>query len=491
MDRHVFSLAVIAILAVFLFDLFIPADLAIWLLYAIPILLASRKIGTRKILFLTCLCTFMVFAGFYYFFPVPEPEIALLNRLLGVGVFWIIVFLDLELNRALEQVRHSRDNLELKVDERTADLRRTDELFRMAANAAGAMIYWLDVKNRLITAIHGMPELLGYQPAEVPVSYDWWQQQIHPDDYPAYRKEVDDTLAAGESSHSFEYRIRHKDGRYIYIRNTIRFIRDEQGSLTYLVGTILDVTRVKEYMARLEALNRDLESFSYSISHDLRAPLRFIHGFTRMVLEDHGEALGEEGRKKLKMIEDNVDRMDQLVLGILALSRAERTEIQNVDLDMRAIVMKIIDELQATLPKRRPEVIVRDLPDARGDPVLIRQVFVNLLSNAFKFTGGKEHPKIEIGASAKTSENEYYVRDNGAGFDMRNAGRLFGLFQRLHGEAQFEGTGIGLAIVKKIITRHGGRVRAEGAADQGATFYFILPVSSTAGDDPGPGSMQL
>jgi len=474
-DRYAFILAVIAIAAIFVFDLMHPADLAIWLLYAIPVLLAARSIGADKIFFLMCLCTFLIIAGFFYFFPGTQSEIAITNRLLGVGVSWIIIGLILELKRALETVRQARDNLEQRVEERTADLKRTDELFRIAVDASRAMIYMLDVKNRQLTAIHGMRELLGYAPAEVPISYDWWRQQIHPDDIPAYQKEVDETLAARESTHSFEYRFRRKGGEYIHIRNTARFIRDEQGSLSYLVGTVLDITKEKEYMARLENLNRDLESFSYSISHDLRAPLRFIHGFTKMILEDHGDVLGEDGRNKLKMIEDNVDRMDELVLGILGLSRAERQEIQNVELNMTAIAQEVTDELQAIDQTRRPELIIHDLPNAPGDPVLIRQVFTNLLSNAFKFTRGREHPRVEIGVSRTDGENIYYVKDNGAGFDMRNADRLFGLFQRLHGESQFEGTGIGLAIVHRIILRHGGRVWAEGKVNEGATFYFSLP----------------
>lgn len=234
---------------------------------------------------------------------------------------------------------------------------------------------------------------------------------------------------------------------------------------------------LKRALADLQHANDNLESFTYSISHDLRTPLRFIRGYADMILGEHGDMLNEEARRKFKIIQDSVDRMDQLVLGTLALSRAGRQEINRADLDMKAIAQVVTHELLQTADQKTPEIIIHDLPHAWGDQVLIRQVFANLLSNAFKFTREREHPKIEVSGHSN-SEIIYSIKDNGAGFDMSHADRLFDLFQRLHGEDQFEGIGAGLSIVKRIIERHGGRVWAEGKVNEGATFYFALPKGS-------------
>lgn len=346
MEKHTFQLAIIAVIVIFMIDIAPHPDYAIWLLYAVPVFFASQKIVTKKIIFLALLCPVLVIAEFIFVYSGAQPQIDFSNRLMGIGVFWMITFLLIQNKNSLDRIRQSHAILEYKVRERTA---------------------------------------------------------------------------------------------------------------------------------KLENLNRDLESFSYSISHDLRMPLQFIHGLADMISEDHGQALGEEGRKKLKMIGDNIDQMDRLVLGILALSRSERQDLKCDYLDMTAIAQSVIEEItRAADLKRQPEFKLHDLPSARGDPVLIRQVFANLLSNAFKFTRYRDYPEIEV-AGSSNSESIYWVRDNGAGFDVQNSETLFGLFQRFHDESQFEGTGVGLAIVQRIIHRHGGRVWAESKVNEGATFYFSMP----------------
>jgi PAS domain S-box-containing protein len=234
--------------------------------------------------------------------------------------------------------------------------------------------------------------------------------------------------------------------------------------------------RVNERTAQLEAANKELESFSYSVSHDLRAPLRAIDGFSHILLDDYSAKLDEEGRRLLNVVSDNTNRMGQLIDDILKFSRTGRLELNFSEIDMEGMARSVVEELQTgAVAGRKLQVEIDHLPSAMGDQSMMHQVFVNLLSNAIKFTGSKETAMIKVGGSIEGNEAVYYVKDNGAGFDMQYADKLFGVFQRLHGMNEFEGTGIGLAIVKRIINRHGGRVWAEGKVNEGATIYFALP----------------
>jgi len=231
--------------------------------------------------------------------------------------------------------------------------------------------------------------------------------------------------------------------------------------------------RVRERTAELEAANKDLEAFSFSVSHDLRAPLRAINGFSEMLLEDHSSQMSAEAKHLLEVVSSSARRMGQLIEDLLRLSRLGRQPLAKLPVSVPALVREVLEELQRG--DRRVEVLTGDLPDCVGDPSLLRQVFVNLLTNAFKFTRQKEKAVVEIGCRRQEGERVYFVRDNGAGFDMKRAERLFGVFQRLHSDEQFEGSGVGLSIVQRIIQRHGGRVWAEAEVDKGATFYFTLP----------------
>lgn len=233
--------------------------------------------------------------------------------------------------------------------------------------------------------------------------------------------------------------------------------------------------RVAERTAQLETANRELEAFSYSVSHDLRAPLRAVDGFARILLDEYRDKLDEEGRRLLHVIREGAAQMGQMINDILAFSRAGRFELNRSTVDMTALARGVAAELCPLEEGRTVNITVHDLPAAHGDPAMLRQVFANLIGNAVKFTAKKKAALIEVGAQPAERETVYYVRDNGAGFDMRYADRLFGVFQRLHSTEEFEGTGIGLAIVKRIIARHGGRVWAEGKVGKGATFYFTLP----------------
>ena len=233
--------------------------------------------------------------------------------------------------------------------------------------------------------------------------------------------------------------------------------------------------KVIQRTAQLEAANREIESFSYSVSHDLRAPLHAISGFSGILIEDHYDKLDEEGKRLLNIIKDNIHKMGELIEDILSLSRIGRKEIDLLEVDMHKLARTVFDEIKATVPEREIQFNIKSLPTTYGDEGLLHQVFFNLLFNAIKFTKLRENAVIEVGGYVEGQENVYYVKDNGVGFDMEYADKLFGAFQRLHSDKEFEGTGIGLAIVKRVINRHGGRIWAEGKVNEGATFYFTLP----------------
>ncbi|MEJ6480830.1 AAA family ATPase [Nostoc punctiforme UO1] len=233
-------------------------------------------------------------------------------------------------------------------------------------------------------------------------------------------------------------------------------------------------TRVKQRTAQLEAANKALEAFSYSVSHDLRAPLRAIVGFSRIMQEDYGEQLDAEGNRYLKIVRDNAKRMGELIDDLLNLSRLDRKEMSRQPVFMNEIIQEVLSDLAPDFEGRQIEFAIADLPICQADLSLFKQVWLNLLSNAIKYTRYKSPACIEVGYEIMAGEGVYFIRDNGAGFDMRYADNLFGVFQRLHREQEFTGTGIGLAIVQRIIQRHGGRIWAEAAINRGATFYFTL-----------------
>jgi hypothetical protein len=232
--------------------------------------------------------------------------------------------------------------------------------------------------------------------------------------------------------------------------------------------------RVREHTAALEAANKELEAFSYSVSHDLRAPLRAIDGFSQILVKEHAPQLSDEAQNLLQAVSHNALRMGQLIDDLLAFSRLGHLPVSKERVNVAGLVQNVLDELHREHEGRDVEVRVDPLPDCMGDPSLLKQVWVNLLSNAFKFTRQRERALIEISCHEQQGEKVYVVRDNGAGFDMTYFDKLFGVFQRLHRSDEFEGTGAGLAIVQRIIHRHGGRIRAEAAVNQGAAFFFTL-----------------
>lgn len=291
----------------------------------------------------------------------------------------------------------------------------------------------------------------------------------------------------------YEVRFIHRNGTegWAEIKQHGRF--DAKGVFIGTAGTFDDITerkhneqelaahrqhledQVQIRTAALQAVNKELEAFSYSVSHDLRAPLRAVDGFARMLQEDCGPTLPDEGKDYLNRIIAAATRMSQLTDGLLSLARVSRNELHRKPVDLSAMVGGLFDELQATFPERRVNITIEPELTANADQEMMLAVLQNLVSNAWKFTAKRELAHIEFGRTRTAHGTGFYLRDDGAGFDMAYAGKLFGAFQRLHGKEEFQGTGIGLATVQRIIHRHGGEIWAEASVDNGATFYFTLP----------------
>jgi two-component system sensor histidine kinase/response regulator len=258
-----------------------------------------------------------------------------------------------------------------------------------------------------------------------------------------------------------------------------------------VIARALDVQRLRRENAQLQERERqrsieladayrDLESFSYSISHDLRAPLRVIDGFAQILAEDFSELLGAEGSRLIHQIRGGSQRMDQLIVGLLEFSRVGRLALRSEPIDMFALALESASEVRAAYPGPEAIVDIAELPSISADATLIRQVWCNLIGNALKYSAKRAHPVIKVSGRIEGVEAIYQVDDNGAGFDMRFAERLFGVFQRLHRAEEFAGTGVGLAIVQRIVARHGGRIWAQATPDVGACFQFTLPVTDTS-----------
>ncbi len=275
-----------------------------------------------------------------------------------------------------------------------------------------------------------------------------------------------------------------RDGSRFWVEEASSALFDEEGQVCGFVTANRNISDRKkdektkeEWTRRLEAANKDLESFSYSVSHDLRAPLRAIDGYSRMIMKRHGTALVPDAMRKFNEIRQSAQKMGQLIDDLLNFSRTGRADLTVRSLDMEALITDVWQEImeQASRERRIAFTLQRDIPGARGDRAMIRQVIFNFLDNAFKFTSLREEANIEVGGYSSGEEIIYFIRDNGAGFDMEYYDKLFGVFQRLHSADVFPGTGVGLAIVQRILHRHGGRAWAEGEIDKGACFYFSLP----------------
>jgi PAS domain S-box-containing protein len=295
-------------------------------------------------------------------------------------------------------------------------------------------------------------------------------------------------LATGQSriiGKTIELVARNKAGKEFPIEISIANWETPEGN--FFTAILRDITTrkdadavLKRRTAELETANKELEAFSYSVSHDLRAPLRHIDGFSELLVEECGTTLNDSGRRYIGVISESVKQMGKLIDDLLVFSKMGRVEMRQTQVGMDDLVKEVVRELAGETNGREIEWEIHPLPDARGDRSMLKQVWVNLLSNSVKYTRPRDVAKIDIGYNKKNGELEFYVRDNGAGFDMKYAEKLFGVFQRLHRAEEFEGTGVGLANVSRIVARHGGRIWAQAKVDEGAIFYFTLPDSERA-----------
>lgn len=264
-----------------------------------------------------------------------------------------------------------------------------------------------------------------------------------------------------------------KGGIQFPVEISLSPIKTDEGQL--VIASIRNITQRKQLENALRRSNAEMEAFTYSVSHDLRAPLRGIVGFTSILEDDYRDKLDAEGHRITGIIRANTLKMGHLIDDLLAFSRLGRQEIQKMNVDTKALVQEIIGELHLPESGKKINWNIKDLPPVYGDLKTLRQVWINLISNAVKYSSKKEEPVITIGHTTENGQQVFFVRDNGVGFDNKYRDKLFRVFQRLHGEDEFEGTGVGLALVEKIIARHGGRVWAEGIVGEGAVFYFTLP----------------
>ena len=412
--------------------------------------------------------------------------------------------------RAESGLRRLSEDLERRVAERTAalvatnqSLRESELRYRTLVEHAPEAIVVLDLDagcfddaNRNAERLFGMTrkELLCVGPSEVSPPYQ-------PDGRPSSE------AAAAEIARA----VRHETPRFEWIhRNAkgqeipceVSLVRLPSSGRNLLRGSIVDISerkqaeeeihklnlelelRVKERTAQLEAANRDLESFTYSVSHDLRAPLRHMDGLSRILVEEYSPQLSAEAKQHLERVRGATRQMGQLVDDLLNLARVGRGSLRIVNTDLNELVAETIVSLEAGARRRAVDWRVGRLSPVKCDPGLMRQVFFNLLSNALKYTRRREETVIEIGEIRNQGEPVIFVRDNGVGFDMKHADKLFRVFQRLHGEEEFEGTGAGLAIVQRILQKHGGAIRAESCPENGATFFFTVRTPLPA--SPGP-----
>lgn len=342
------------------------------------------------------------------------------------------------------------------------------ELTQFAVDNFGDAIFWITPDARIVKVNEAACSMLGYSQAEL-------LQFSIPDIDPNYNAELWPNHFAElrqKGSLFFETYQQGKDGQLIPVEVTANYINFDNKEFN--CASVRDITKRKKAEGELQAVNKELEAFSYSVSHDLRAPLRAINGFSKILHEDYASKLDAEGIGMLNIIRDNSKKMGELIDALLAFSKLGRREISVSEINMTELVATVREE-EMRGQSDKTEFIINELPAATGDIVLIKQVWINLVSNAIKYSQHIPKARIEIGSYYKENLIVYYVKDNGAGFDMQYYDKLFGVFQRLHSQEEFIGTGIGLSIAEKVINRHGGSVWAESKLNEGSCFYFSLP----------------
>ena len=396
-------------------------------------------------------------------------------------------------------VRRAADGKALRVigthsdisERRRADdvLRESESKYRRLIESAPDIVYVFSSWRGGIFYSPRVEAVLGYKPDQFYARPFLWSESIHPDDVAAVKRVV--ASAEGGKSFAVEYRIKDARGNWHWFLDRSTEVHTANGELL-IEGLVTDITERKQIEDRnrqisveleqlvaqrtheLQVANRELESFSYSVSHDLRAPLRAIEGFSSLLESEYATQLDERAKDYCRRVRGGATRMAQLIDDMLNLSRISRQEMHHGQVNLSALAQETADELQLAEPERRVEWVIAPQISAEGDASLMRIALQNLMGNAWKYSSKREIARIEFGVGQWNGRPAFFVRDNGEGFDMVYADKLFGAFQRLHSREEFPGTGIGLATVARIIRRHGGTVGAEGKVHEGATFYFTL-----------------
>lgn len=369
-------------------------------------------------------------------------------------------------------------------------IRASKERYEQAVTGSSDGIWDWNVLTNTVYFSPRMKELLGYEDDELDSSFAAWETRLHADDR-------EQTLAAlkkhleQRSPYRVEFRLRMKSGDYNWFLGRGQAVWDDTGRAIRMSGALTDISRQKAQERALQRLNEELEAFCYSVSHDLRAPLRHIDGFTKALVEDYGDDLNDGARTMLQMVCESSQEMGDLIDDLLALSRVTRSEMSCEVVDLSQLAGKIASRFQRDDPERKVEWSIAEGIRAPADRRLLERVLYNLLANAWKYTAKSPVANIEFGRNQSDGMTDYFVRDNGVGFDMTYSDQLFKPFQRLHPTTEFAGTGIGLTIVQRIVKRHGGSIRAEAEEGKGATFYFTLGATldmweHSAGVTPSP-----
>lgn len=382
----------------------------------------------------------------------------------------------------------ARDITEQKVAEEA--LRESESRLNAILDNASAVIYLKDIDGRYLLINRQFESLFHIKREEIrgKTDYDLFPRE-HADEFRANDLRV---IQRGQPEES-EETAPQDDGVHTFLSTKFPLLT-ANGTPYAVCGIATDISMRKRYegemidlnrklertIRKLTFVNKELEAFTYSVSHDLRAPLRTINGYAQLLLNRSGPGFGEEDRRLLQVIRKNTQTMGQLIDDLLRFSHAGRREMQLSTIDMAELAQGAFDELVSMSPGSRVRCTIAALPPCTADRAMIRQVFINLISNAMKFTATRAEPTLDIGSSEADGQYVYFVRDNGVGFDMKDADKLFSVFERFHAEDKFEGTGVGLAIVQRVIQRHNGRVWAESRVDEGATFYFSLPKETSA-----------
>jgi hypothetical protein len=379
-----------------------------------------------------------------------------------------------------------------KVEAAAAVDREWKNRYEAVVRASGHLLYDWNPRTNEVLFGGDLERSLGYALSEMTGGLAQWEKLVHPEDLPTFRGECARVLTS-RKPFNLEYRVLHRDGSHLYYQDNGYPLIDSQGAISSIVGFRVDITarkrdeekirqmngelerRVSERTAELQFANNEMEAFCYSISHDLRAPLRSIRGYSEIVLDEYAAKLDSRGEEYLKRACDSAVHMNQLLDDLLRLSVISRGELQSEKTDLTELVRGILGGLKSTEPQRKVKFKLARGLAVQGDARLLQIALGNLLNNAWKFTARKPEALIEFGSTRENDERVFFVRDNGEGFEMEWKHRLFGVFERLHSARDFPGTGIGLAIVQRIIQRHGGRIWGEGKRQQGATFYFTLP----------------